>query len=221
MIFIAVAINLVFLVYGLLKDELVIRDHFPSIYIVIASRVMSVILALLGFLFVQGAGWKGKALTRTMCRGLSVFSGAPLTTFAFFPFANDTSTWAGYEMLKYVSFAVQVMAKSASVLLPMITAYLVNKQVYNFWECVQAILLVTTVAVMQSGHPGEVGVVGHDQRLGASVDPLYRQTRCSPSCAPSSGSGTPSLQEKRCVSSLSLVCSCTRRLLQRRRKARI
>jgi len=55
MIFIAVAMNLAFLVYGLLKEELVTRDHFSSIYIVIASR-MSVIPALLGVLFVQSAG---------------------------------------------------------------------------------------------------------------------------------------------------------------------
>ena len=60
MIFIAVAMNLVFLVYGLLKEELVTRDHFPSIYIVIASRVMTVILALLGVLFVQGARVEGE-----------------------------------------------------------------------------------------------------------------------------------------------------------------
>jgi len=96
---------------------------------------MSVILALLGVLF--DVSWVVRLL------------GAPLRTFAFFSLANDTSTWAGYEMLKYVSFAVQVMAKSASVLPTMITAYLVNKQVYNFGEYVQAILLVTAVAVMQ------------------------------------------------------------------------
>jgi len=148
MIFIAVAINLVFLVYGLLKEELVTRDHFPSIYIVIASRVMSVILALLGVLFVQGAGVEEGAHHNDVSWVVRLL-GAPLRTFAFFSLANDTSTWAGYEMLKYVSFAVQVMAKSASVLPTMITAYLVNKQVYNFGEYVQAILLVTAVAVMQ------------------------------------------------------------------------
>ena len=52
-------------------------------------------------------------------------------------------------MLKYVSLAVQVLAKSASVLPTMITADLVNKQVHNFGEHVQAVLLVTAVAVMQ------------------------------------------------------------------------
>eukprot|EP00450_Noctiluca_scintillans_P039431 CAMPEP_0194478720 /NCGR_PEP_ID=MMETSP0253-20130528/2072_1 /TAXON_ID=2966 /ORGANISM="Noctiluca scintillans" /LENGTH=729 /DNA_ID=CAMNT_0039317849 /DNA_START=67 /DNA_END=2256 /DNA_ORIENTATION=- len=149
MIFIAVAINLVFLVYGLLKEELVTRDHFPSIYIVIASRVMSVILALLGVLFVQGARVEVEGAHQNDVSWVVRLLGAPLTTFAFFSFANDTSTWAGYEMLKYVSFAVQVMAKSASVLPTMITAYLVNKQVYSFGEYVQAILLVTAVAVMQ------------------------------------------------------------------------
>ena len=115
MIFIAVAINLVFLVYGLLKDELVIRDHFPSIYIVIASRVMSVILALLGVLFVQGARVEGEGAHQNDMSWVVRLLGAPLTTFAFFSFANDTSTWAGNEMLKYISFAVQVMAKSASI----------------------------------------------------------------------------------------------------------
>jgi len=117
MIFIAVAMNLAFLVYGLLKEELVTRDHFSSIYIVIASR-MSVIPALLGVLFVQSAGVEGEGAhaPQNDVSWVVRLLGAPLTMFAFFSFANDTSTWAGCEMLKYVSLAVQVMAKSASVL---------------------------------------------------------------------------------------------------------
>ena len=121
--------------YALLKDELVIRDHVPSIYIVIASRVMSVILALFGL---------GEGAQKNDVSWVVRLLGAPLTTFAFFSFANDTSTWAGCEMLQNVFFTAQVMAKSASVLPTMITAYLVN-----FGKCVQAILLVTDVAVMQ------------------------------------------------------------------------
>ena len=118
MIFIAVAMNLVFLVYGLLKEELVTRDHFSSIYIVIASRIMSVIPALLGVLFVQSAGVEGEGAhaPQNDVSWVVRLLGAPLTMFAFFSFANDTSTWAGCEMLKYVSLAVQVVAKSASVL---------------------------------------------------------------------------------------------------------
>ena len=99
-------------------------------------------------LFVQGAGVEGKALQNDVSWVVRLL-GAPLATFAFFFFADHTSTKAGYEMLKYVSFTVQVMAKSASVLPTMITAYLVNKQVYNLGEHVQAILLVTAVAAMQ------------------------------------------------------------------------
>lgn len=33
-----------------------------------------------------------------------------------FAFTNELSTFAGYEMLKYVSFPVQVMAKSVKML---------------------------------------------------------------------------------------------------------
>ena len=115
----------------------------------------------------------------------------------------------------------------------MITAYLVDKQVCNFWECVQAILLVTTVAVMQSGHPCELVLLALTNALeqvltyyaikqyGTLIFQWIMTTRRVLSVVCSSLSGTPSLQEKRCVSYLSLVCLCTRRLLQGRRKARI
>ena len=119
MIFIAVAMNLVFLVYGLLKEELVTRDHFPSIYIVIASRIMSVIPSSSRRpLRTECWGGRGRCSRSpgTMCRGLSVFLVRLSPCFRSFLFANDTSTWAGCEMLKYVSLAVQVVAKSASVL---------------------------------------------------------------------------------------------------------
>jgi adenosine 3'-phospho 5'-phosphosulfate transporter B2 len=148
MIFVAVAMNLVFLIYVILKEELVTRDHFPSIYIVIASRAMSVILALVGVLFIQGARVEVEGVQNDVSWVVRLL-GAPLSTFALFSLANDTSTWAGYEMLKYVSFAVQVMAKSASILPTMITAYFVNRQVYSLKEYLQAFLLVAAVAVMQ------------------------------------------------------------------------
>lgn len=34
--------------------------------------------------------------------------GAPIWSYSYFAFTNELSTFAGYEMLKYVSFPVQV-----------------------------------------------------------------------------------------------------------------
>lgn len=51
-----------------------------------------------------------------------------------FAFTNELSTFAGYEMLKYVSFPVQVMAKSVKMLPNMMMGRIVSLLNRGFWD---------------------------------------------------------------------------------------
>jgi len=154
---VSVGMNLVFLVYGILKEELVTVDHFPSMYIVVVSRITSVVVALIGVMWTSQKEEPPASPTRRAQVDFSAkpdslmvrLLGAPLHTFAGFSIANDISTWAGYEMLKYVSFAVHIMARSASLLPSMVAARILSGHKHSFAEYVQALVLVTAVVCMQ------------------------------------------------------------------------
>ena len=51
-----------------------------------------------------------------------------------FAFTNELSTFAGYEMLKYVSFPVQVMAKSVKMLPNMMMGRIVTLLNRGCWD---------------------------------------------------------------------------------------
>mmetsp|Transcript_10185 Transcript_10185/g.22368 ORF Transcript_10185/g.22368 Transcript_10185/m.22368 type:complete len:739 (+) Transcript_10185:50-2266(+) len=169
----SVGMNLVFLVYGILKEELVTVDHFPSMYIVVASRITSVGVALVGVWYTslkqappsspsnsqRSPSHRSPSNLQRMqvdqadqAAGESrmvQLLGAPLQTFAGFAIANDISTWAGYEMLKYVSFAVHIMARSASLLPSMVASRILSGHKHTVAEYCQALVLVTAVVFMQ------------------------------------------------------------------------
>jgi adenosine 3'-phospho 5'-phosphosulfate transporter B2 len=83
-----------------------------------------------------------------MTDGRISFGGAPLYSFSAFGFTNEASTWAGYEMLKYVSFPVQVMAKSCKLLPNMIMGKILNGTQYQWSQYAQAIGAMVCVTVM-------------------------------------------------------------------------
>lgn len=152
-VFVSIGINVIYLVYGILKEELVTVTHMPSIYIVMASRLMAVLVGAVGVAYAHGLRPPGGML------------GAPLLDFARFSVANELSTWAGYEMLKYVSFAVQVMAKSTTLLPSMLMGRFLNGTRYDIKEWLKALGLVIAVVAMQledkgGGHK-KAGHAGH------------------------------------------------------------
>merc|ERR1712190_618692 len=66
----------------------------------------------------------------------------------YFGFTNEMCTLAGYEMLKYVSFPVQVMAKSCKLLPNMIMGRALNGDEYKWWQYLQAIGAMVCVTIM-------------------------------------------------------------------------
>lgn len=128
----AASLHICFITYGVLKETLVVRAKVASPVLILSSRLLSVFLAL-GVMV-----WQGK----------KVRLGAPIRDFAAFAFTNEASTWAGYEMLTYVSFPVQVMAKSVKMLPTMIMGRVMNKTQYALSEYMQAVIALVSVGIM-------------------------------------------------------------------------
>jgi len=129
---IAAALHACFISYGIFKEKLVTQDKVASVVLVLSSRAMSVICSAVALLVTQK----------------SLRLGAPLWSMSAFAFTNELSTFAGYEMLKYVSFPVQVMAKSVKMLPNMMMGRIVNGTRYSFFQYGQAIAALICVAIM-------------------------------------------------------------------------
>lgn len=135
---IAAALHACFLSYGVLKEMLVTQDKVSSPVLVLSSRVMSIICAAVAMLAADGR----------------ISFGAPLHAMSAFAFTNEASTWAGYEMLKYVSFPVQVMAKCCNMLPNMMMGRALNGTRYSLYQYTQAVAAVICVIIMHvtDGH---------------------------------------------------------------------
>lgn len=139
-LWVAGMLHVCFITYGILKEMLVTRDDIASPVLVLASRFMSTVC--------------GAIMLKLSGQPLSL--GAPIQDFAAFALTNEASTWAGYEMLKYVSFPVQVMAKSVKMLPNMVMGRVLRGAQYTAGQYLQATGALVCVAVMhfadESGH---------------------------------------------------------------------
>lgn len=139
-LWVAGMLHVCFISYGILKEMLVTRDDIASPVLVLASRFMSTVC--------------GAIMLKLSGQPLSL--GAPIKDFAAFALTNEASTWAGYEMLKYVSFPVQVMAKSVKMLPNMIMGRVLRGAKYSMGQYVQATGALVCVAIMhfadEAGH---------------------------------------------------------------------
>ncbi|KAK9511526.1 hypothetical protein O3M35_000165 [Rhynocoris fuscipes] len=70
----------------------------------------------------------------------------PLYKYAYCSFSNIMSSWCQYEALKFVSFPTQVLAKASKLIPVMIMGKIVNRQKYEFYEYVTAVLISVGMA---------------------------------------------------------------------------
>lgn len=129
---IATALQVCFISYGILKEMLVTQDHIASPVLVLSSRFGAIVCSFLFLGVTEGR----------------ISFGAPLHAMGAFAFTNEASTWAGYEMLKYVSFPVQVMAKSVKMLPSMLMGRIINGTQYTFYQYLQAFAALICVVIM-------------------------------------------------------------------------
>lgn len=137
-ILIASLINAIYITYGVLKELLVTQYRIASPVLVLATRSSAVI-----------AGICALKITKQPLQ-----LGAPLPSFGAFALTNEIATWAGYEMLKYVSFPVQVMAKSCKLLPNMLMGRLINNTKHSFGQYLQAVVVLVCVVMVQFDSSG-------------------------------------------------------------------
>mmetsp|Transcript_10948 Transcript_10948/g.23450 ORF Transcript_10948/g.23450 Transcript_10948/m.23450 type:complete len:687 (+) Transcript_10948:116-2176(+) len=130
------ALNVVLVLYGVVKEALVTRDRASIAVLMLLTRGSSAVAA---------------AVMMKMKYGHISF-GVPWHQFTAFAVTNELSTWASYEMLKYVSFPVQTMAKSCVILPSMVMGFCMNGTRYSLWEYAQTAAVVVGVGIMQMEH---------------------------------------------------------------------
>ena len=131
-----VAISLSFLVYGVLQERMMTvgfgaeRELFKSsLFMVFCNRLLTSGIAL---------------LVALMQPNDSVRPVAPLQSYAAVSFANLVASTCQYDSLKYVSFALQTLAKCCKMLPVMVWGVIIRKKRYNATE-------VTTAACVVAG----------------------------------------------------------------------
>jgi len=155
---IAGALHACFLSYGILKEMLVTKDKVASPVLVLSSRLMAIICGAIAMLLADG----------------KISFGTPLSAMSAFAFTNEASTWAGYEMLKYVSFPVQVMAKSCKMLPNMLMGRALNGTQYSLYQYGQAVAALVCVTIMHFADEHADDKKGKGKHAQSDdVDPYY------------------------------------------------
>ncbi|EFJ49432.1 hypothetical protein VOLCADRAFT_104315 [Volvox carteri f. nagariensis] len=132
------------LVYGVLQERIVtfgfgrdkeVFEH--SIFLVLCNRLVTCIMAL-GYLL----------LTRT-----ATAPAAPLRSYAAVSLTNVIATACQYEALRYVSFAIQTLAKSAKALPVMLWSTLYMRKIFKVTEYLHAATITIGCSVfVLTGH---------------------------------------------------------------------
>eukprot|EP00929_Paragymnodinium_shiwhaense_P089046 TRINITY_DN49308_c0_g1_i1.p1 TRINITY_DN49308_c0_g1~~TRINITY_DN49308_c0_g1_i1.p1 ORF type:complete len:726 (+),score=142.53 TRINITY_DN49308_c0_g1_i1:126-2303(+) len=154
---VAVCINGLFVPYGMLKEMLVVHDKVASPLLILSTRLMSVACAA-GVIYLR--------------EGKLTLGGVPVASFVPFSLANEISTWSGYEIMKYVSFPVQTMAKSCKLLPSMVMGRVLNKEHYSAGQYLQAGAAFAAVTTMQLADRIDKSMAGG----GSAVDPSEGQS---------------------------------------------
>eukprot|EP00403_Amphidinium_massartii_P040027 CAMPEP_0178439894 /NCGR_PEP_ID=MMETSP0689_2-20121128/36435_1 /TAXON_ID=160604 /ORGANISM="Amphidinium massartii, Strain CS-259" /LENGTH=740 /DNA_ID=CAMNT_0020062525 /DNA_START=146 /DNA_END=2368 /DNA_ORIENTATION=- len=136
---IAASLHACYITYGILKEQIVTQDKIASPVLILATRLMSVLTA---------------AVAMFVTEGKVSFEGPPIHHFFAFGMSNELSTWAGYAVLNYVSFPVQIMAKSCKMLPSMLMGRVLNKTHYSLAQYLQAVGAMICVTIMHLSEEG-------------------------------------------------------------------
>eukprot|EP00927_Polykrikos_kofoidii_P051104 TRINITY_DN44911_c0_g1_i1.p1 TRINITY_DN44911_c0_g1~~TRINITY_DN44911_c0_g1_i1.p1 ORF type:complete len:746 (+),score=96.95 TRINITY_DN44911_c0_g1_i1:158-2395(+) len=156
---IAAYIQACFITYGILKEKIVTQDKIASPVLILSSRLASVVMSSLALLVQHGR---------------VSFGGAAFSSCVAFGVTNEVSTWAGYELLNFVSYPVQLMAKSCKLLPSMIIGRLLNNTEYSWRQYFEAAIAMICVSVMHLTDKGfhvvtEAGAASHETRTVAGI----------------------------------------------------
>jgi len=165
--FCVVGILSTYLCYGVLQEGVMTQDFDGSAglfndsnFIVASSRLVALLLSML-FMLVQHLFFASTKVPHTV----------PLYMYLFGSFSNNISTQAQYEMLKYLSFPLQVLGKSCKVPPVMFFEFFLNRRVYTFIEYSLGVIIVLGALDFQ--------LFSQYQPEGTSIDTLPDQYKAT------------------------------------------
>eukprot|EP00210_Caulerpa_lentillifera_P005809 g5555.t1 len=140
------------MVYGILQEGIMTLPFGPekarfrhTLFLVLINRLIACSFALVFVIFSED----------------QLEPVAPITSYSVISFANIISSACQYEALKYVSFPVQVLAKSAKTIPVMIWQSIISRKTYTFGEYLEAFLVALGCAVfLLTGEISSSGVPG-------------------------------------------------------------
>lgn len=162
-----VAITASLLVYGLLQERIVTVGFGPhseifehSVFLVLCNRFFTCSLAMGYIMFTHS----------------NVSPAAPIASYGWVSFSNVIATSCQYEALRYVSFSVQTLAKSAKALPVMLWGTLYGGKQYQVADYIHAgaITVGCTVFVLTGDVSSRVAEASHiNYAVGAALMLVY------------------------------------------------
>jgi len=129
-------LQLSYLIWGYIQEKIMTTEYrtgkFPSAtFCVFSNRVLAIAIAAIGMLREHGR--------------LQIL--APFVAFAPCSVSNSVSSFAQYQALRYVSFPLQTLSKSAKVIPVMLIGRLLNGKRYSAREYMEALVISAGVSM--------------------------------------------------------------------------
>jgi len=144
LIFSFFGLQISYLLWGLLQERIMTRTYgnekfSNSQFLVFVNRFLAMIVAYISLKIFYPI----QHLAPT---------GPPLFQYGIISYANCMSTWFQYESLLYISFPVQVIAKSIKTIPVMIFGKFVSGKTYPFRQYLLMLLMAVGIALFLSGY---------------------------------------------------------------------
>jgi len=144
LIFSFFGLQISYLLWGLLQERIMTRTYdnekfSNSQFLVFVNRFLAMIVAYISLKIF----YPMKKLTQT---------GPPLFRYGIISYANCMSTWFQYESLLYISFPVQVIAKSVKTIPVMIIGKFVSGKTYPFRQYILMLIMASGIALFLFGY---------------------------------------------------------------------
>lgn len=133
-----------YLIWGLLQERMMTRTYdgekfTNSQFLVFINRLLAMAVAF--------------TLLQIFCaKTRTILLGPPLYQYGIISYANCMSTWFQYESLLYISFPVQVIAKSIKTIPVMIVGKFVSGKTYPLRQYLLMLVMAFGIALFLSGY---------------------------------------------------------------------
>lgn len=140
-----------YLTWGVLQEKIMTKEYESilvkdkksffkdSQFLVFSNRVLAFVMSVIYLLLKTG----------------TLKQRIPLYKYSYASFSNIISAWFQYEALKFISFPVQVLAKSCKIIPVMLMGKIISRNKYEFYEYVSAGLITLGMVFFLTGSAQE------------------------------------------------------------------